>query len=86
MFQHCNVIYLVGAAWLPLGMHAVGTIHAHRFNAVHGRTGHTFGNRFFAKPIAYDEHLMLTFRYIALNPWRAGLVKDHDRWPWSAHA
>jgi hypothetical protein len=22
LFQHCNVIYLVGAAWLPLGMHA----------------------------------------------------------------
>ena len=23
LFQHCNVIYLVGAAWLPLGFHAV---------------------------------------------------------------
>ncbi len=23
LFQYCNVIYLVGAAWLPLGMHAV---------------------------------------------------------------
>ncbi len=23
LFQYCNVIFLVGAAWLPLGMHAV---------------------------------------------------------------
>jgi hypothetical protein len=23
LFQYCNIIYLVGAAWLPLGMHAV---------------------------------------------------------------
>jgi hypothetical protein len=23
LFQHCNVIFLVGAAWLPLGFHAV---------------------------------------------------------------
>ncbi len=23
LFQYCNVIYLVGAAWLPLGMHAI---------------------------------------------------------------
>ena len=23
LFQYCNVIYLVGAAWLPLGVHAV---------------------------------------------------------------
>jgi hypothetical protein len=23
LFQHCNIIYLVGAAWLPLGVHAV---------------------------------------------------------------
>ena len=23
LFQYCNIIYLVGAAWLPLGVHAV---------------------------------------------------------------
>ena len=23
LFQYCNIIYLVGAAWLPLGFHAV---------------------------------------------------------------
>ncbi len=23
LFQYCNVIYLVGAAWMPLGMHAI---------------------------------------------------------------
>src|SRR5262245_32829014 len=23
LFQYCNIIYLVGAAWLPLGLHAV---------------------------------------------------------------
>ena len=23
LFQYCNIIYLIGAAWLPLGVHAV---------------------------------------------------------------
>ena len=23
LFQYCNIIYLIGAAWLPLGIHAV---------------------------------------------------------------
>ncbi len=23
LFQYCNVVYLVGAAWMPLGMHAI---------------------------------------------------------------
>ena len=86
MGNHIHLLVRLRSETLSLGMHAVATTHAHRFNAVHGRTGHIFGARFFAKPIDYDEHLALTFRYIALNPWRAGLVEDHERWPWSAHA
>ncbi len=64
----------------------IATIHSHRFNEVHGTTGHVFERRFHSKPIDYDSHLWLTFRYIALNPFRAGMVRDHDRYPWSAHA
>ncbi len=86
MGNHVHLLVRLRSETLSVGMHAVATTHAHRFNAVHGRTGHIFGSRFFAKPIDHDEHLALTFRYIALNPWRAGLVDDHERWPWSAHA
>ena len=86
MRNHAHLLVKLGRESLSLGMHVIGTTHSHRFNAVHDRTGHVFGDRFHAKPIDHDAHLALSFRYIALNPWRAGLVTDHDRWPWSAHA
>ena len=84
--NHIHLLVRLGPEKLALGMHAIGTTHSHRFNALHDRAGHLFGDRYYAKVIEYDEHLTQTFRYIALNPWRAGLVADHDRWPWSAHA
>jgi REP element-mobilizing transposase RayT len=86
MTNHVHMLVRLGPEKLSLGMHAIGTTHSHRFNKIHERTGHLFGDRYYSKVVEYDEHLALTFRYIALNPWRAGLVQDHDRWPWSAHA
>jgi putative transposase len=55
-----------------------GRIHARR-----RRTGHFWQGRFGA--VAMDEaHLVAAWRYVALNPVRARLVKRAEDWRWSS--
>jgi putative transposase len=55
-----------------------GLIHARR-----RRTGHFWQGRFGA--VAMDEdHVAAAFRYVALNPVRARLVKRAEDWRWSS--
>ncbi len=47
------------------------------------RSGHFWQGRFGC--VAMDEaHLAAALRYVALNPVRAGLVKQATDWPWSS--
>lgn len=67
---------------------AVGEAHR-RYTAFVGArdrwTGHLFQGRFGS--VAMDEeHLMAAFRYVALNPVKAGLVARAQDWPWSSVA
>jgi putative transposase len=65
---------------------AVGEAHR-RFTAFVGArgrwTGHLFQGRFGSAAMD-EDHLMAAFRYVALNPVKAGLVKDPADWPWSS--
>jgi len=67
---------------------AVGEAHRRytAFIGARGRwTGHLFQGRF--SSVAMDEeHLMAAFRYVALNPVKAGLVEAAADWPWSSTA
>ena len=85
MGNHAHLLLKLGAERLSEGMHLLTTTHSHRFHAVHKTDGHIFGRRYHAAVIERDEHLQETFRYIALNPWRAGLTSHRDAWGWSAH-
>lgn len=52
-------------------------------NARRRTTGHLWQGRFGS--VAMDEeHLYQAFRYVALNPVRAGLTKRPEDWPWSS--
>ena len=52
-------------------------------NARMRTTGHLWQGRFGS--VAMDEaHLVAAFRYVALNPVRAGLVKRATDWQWSS--
>jgi len=65
---------------------AVGEAHRRytAFVGARGRwTGHLFQGRFGS--VAMDEdHLVAAFRYVALNPVKAGLVGAAADWPWSS--
>lgn len=65
---------------------AVGEAHRRytAFVGARGRwTGHLFQGRFGC--VAMDEdHLLAAFRYLALNPVKAGLTVRAGDWPWSS--
>ena len=65
---------------------AVGEAHRRytAFVGARGRwTGHLFQGRFGSA--AMDEaHLMAAFRYVALNPVKAGLARSAADWPWAS--
>jgi putative transposase len=67
---------------------AVGEAHR-RYTAFIGArerwTGHLFQGRFGS--VGMDEaHLLSAFRYVSLNPVKAGLVRRAQDWPWSSVA
>ena len=57
--------------------------YAQYFNALYGRTGHLWQNRYFACPLA-DTHLWRAIVYVETNPVRAGLVERAEDYRWSS--
>ena len=55
------------------------------WNARHRSSGHAWQGRFYSCPLD-TAHLWAALRYTELNPVRAGLVAQPERWPWSSAA
>jgi putative transposase len=75
----------VTTAELSSGMQFLNGTYASRYNTVHERTGHVFQGRFHDELVRRDNHLLEAFRYIALNPVRAGLAPRPELWRWSSY-
>jgi putative transposase len=67
-------------------MQAVGRRYVRYFNDVHERTGTLWEGRYRASLVQSDRYLFACYRYIELNPVRAGLVSDPRDYAWSSHA
>lgn len=65
-------------------MSAVGQRYAHYFNRKYVRTGTLWEGRFRSCLVDCGSYLMACYRYIELNPVRAGIVNDPSRYPWSS--
>ena len=65
---------------------ALSKVHRTYAGIIHAReqkSGHFWQGRFGS--VALDEdHLLSAFRYVALNPVRAGLVKEAAAWRWAS--
>jgi putative transposase len=73
-----------GAAMSRL-MQALGRCYVRWFNDRHGRTGSLWEGRFFSSLIEADRYLLACYRYIEMNPVRAGLVASPAEYFWSSH-
>ena len=81
MPNHYHLLLETPQPNLGTGMHRLNGAYARRFNARQRRLGHVFQGPYRAQVVERDEHLLEVYRYIALNPVRAGLCTDPAAWP-----
>lgn len=86
MPNHVHLVVRTPDGDLSDGMRDLLSAHARSFNGRHERVGHLFSGRFHSCVVLRDAHHSELYRYVALNPVRAGLVDDPASFPWSAHA
>ena len=65
---------------LSEGMERLNGWYARWFNKKHELTGHLFERRFYSGLIESEWHFLETWRYILVNPVRAGLCRDAGDW------
>lgn len=70
---------------IPGMMQSVSTRYAKYFNWRYGRTGAVWEGRYRATLIETDAYLLACYRYIELNPVRAGMVTHPARYRWSSY-
>lgn len=83
MGTHYHAVLAGTVAELSRLLHRVNGTYAQAFNGRHARFGHLFADRFSARAVESDAHLVEACRYVVLNPCRAGLVERPSDWPWS---
>jgi REP-associated tyrosine transposase len=63
----------------------VASIYSGHINERFGRTGTLWGPRFRSTPIDADEYCLACYRYIELNPVRAGIASAPSDYRWSSY-
>lgn len=66
-------------------MQAIGRRYVGCFNARYPRTGTLWEGRFKAALVDSARYLLTCYRYIELNPVRAGMVRQPVEYRWSTH-
>ena len=85
MTNHTHLLLTPASARsLPLLMQAMGRNYVQRLNKLHNRTGTLWEGRYRASPVQDDVYLLTCYRYIELNPVRAGLVSTPADYPYSS--
>ncbi len=67
-------------------MQCVGRRYVAHFNKRHDRTGTLWEGRFRATVVDSERYLFTCYRYIELNPVRAGVVAEPAQYRWSSFA
>ena len=66
-------------------MQAQGRKYVQYFNYTHGRTGTLWEGRYKSTLVDSENYLLEVYRYIELNPVRAGMVRHAGEYPWSSY-
>jgi putative transposase len=85
MTTHYHLLIRTPSADLAAGMQRLNSNFAQAFNRKHSETGHLFERRYHSVSIERDAHLLELYRYIALNPVRAGLCSRPETWTWGSY-
>jgi hypothetical protein len=82
---HYHLLVTTPAADIAAGMRQLNGLFARRFNKRHDRSGALFESRYRCELVESDGHLLEIYRYLALNPVRAGMVERPEEWRWSSY-
>ncbi len=86
MTNHVHVLVTPGEAGaVSRMMQALGRRYVACFNARYGRTGTLWEGRFKAGLVDSERYVLTCYRYIELNPVRAGMVVGPHDYRWSSH-
>jgi len=85
MPNHVHLLLETSSVPLPKFMQGLKQSYTQFFNRRHRKVGHLFQGRYHAIVCEKDRYLLALVRYIHLNPVRAGLVRQPDRYPYSGH-
>mgnify|MGYP002624259122 CR=1 FL=1 len=65
-------------------MRDIGSAFVYCYNIKYERTGHLFQDRFKSEAVESDDYLLTAFRYILMNPVKAGLCTKAEQYPYSS--
>ena len=85
MDNHYHLVLETPDANLSKGMRQLNGVYTQYFNRRHNRVGHVFQGRFKAILVDKEAYLLELSRYVVLNPVRARMVKNINKWPWSSY-
>jgi len=71
---------------ISLMMQSLGRRYVRYFNFEYQRSGTLWEGRYKSCLVQDELYLMEVYRYIELNPVRAGIVKDPEEYRWSSHS
>jgi putative transposase len=86
MTTHYHLLVRTPRANISQGMHRLNTRYATWFNDRHTQVGHVFQARFHSVLVETEAQLLRVYRYVALNPVRAGICAAPVDWYWSSYA
>jgi putative transposase len=66
-------------------MQSIGRRYVQYSNTTYQRTGTLWEGRYRASLVEAEAYLLACYRYIELNPLRAGMVQDPVEYPWSSY-
>ena len=66
-------------------MQSLGRVYVRYFNYSYQRSGTLWGGRYKSCIVESEEYLLHLYRYIELNPVRAGMVADPSGYSWSSY-
>jgi putative transposase len=85
MDNHYHLLIETQEGNVSRGMRQLNGVFTQRMNRCYGRVGHLFQGRFKAIIVERESYLLELCRYIVLNPIRAGMVTQLERYPWSSY-
>ncbi len=86
MTNHVHLLLTAqSAGGCALLMKSTGELCARYFNKTHQRSGYLWEGRFKSCLVQSETYVLSCYRYIDLNPVRAGLVRRADEYVWSSY-